>query len=61
MVSHFEKIRKSELVKRLGKIQSFHFLVGEIIEKKDVDILSKDLMDGLRKGEKLKVVVLRGL
>jgi len=60
MVSHFEKIRKSELVKRLGKIQSFHFLVGEIIEKKDVDILSKDLMDGLRKGEKLKVVVLRG-
>ena len=48
MVSHFEKIRKSELVKRLGKIQSFHFLVGEIIEKKDVDILSKDLMDGLR-------------
>ena len=60
MVSHFEKIRKSELVKRLGKIQSFHFLVGEIIEKKDVGILSKDLMDGLRKGEKLKVVVLRG-
>ena len=60
MVSHFEKIRKSEFVKRLGKIQSFHFLVGEIIEKKDVDILSKDLMDGLRKGEKLKVVVLRG-
>ena len=60
MVSHFEKIRKSELVKRLGKIQSFHFLVGEIFEKKDVDILSKDLMDGLRKGEKLKVVVLRG-
>ena len=60
MVSHFEKIRKSELVKRLGKIQSFHFLVGEIIEKKDVDILSKDLMDGLRKGEKLIVVVLRG-
>ena len=60
MVSHFEKIRKSELMKRLGKVQSFHFLVGEIIEKKDVDILSKDLMDGLRKGEKLKVVVLRG-
>jgi len=60
MISHFDKISKSELLKRLGRVQSFQFFVGEIIEKKDVDILSKNLMERLRKGENLKVVVFKG-
>ena len=39
MVEHFEKISKTECVKRLNGLRSFHVFVGEILETKDVAVL----------------------
>ena len=43
MVEHFEKISKTECVKRLNGLRSFHVFVGEILETKDIDDLCKKL------------------
>ena len=59
MINHFEKISKNECVKRLNKIQSLSFWVGEIIENKDVDVVVKELKNGLRGKKSMRLILIK--
>jgi len=58
MIKHFEKISRNECEKRLKGIRSLFVFVGEILETKDVDELSKNLKQGLSRKKSMKVILI---
>lgn len=58
MVEHFERISKTECVKRLNGLRSFHVFAGEILETKDIDDLCKKLKSRLLQRKSSKLILI---
>ena len=58
MVEHFEKISKTECVKRLNGLRSFHVSVGEILETNDIDDLGKKFKSRLLQRKSSKLILI---
>jgi len=60
LIKNFEKVNKAELIRRINGLKVNSFEVSEIDSKIELDKVNKEILEKIKKGERVSLFMIKG-